>query len=220
VTRSVVVMQQPVLLSPKFGAKSSQCGIDCLACQDDFFANNPLDVKENYEHAPDFALHMSRLFRSRWVSTCHSSTYVWLMIPAPKACLIIARVSAVLLPRFAHKFDTVPLLDPSRNRIRPDTWPQIKGRKNTSTHLRDILYTDSQDMPVLSSTVASRYYNCCTGGSTSTGNYRYPLVCVNNLITGGTALPVHLVRRECLRITSLSYTGGEPECRTSSLFKY
>jgi hypothetical protein len=42
-------------LSPKFGAKSSHisprnvtavCGIDCLACQDEFFVNNPLGVKE------------------------------------------------------------------------------------------------------------------------------------------------------------------------------
>jgi hypothetical protein len=56
-------MQQPVLLSPKFEAESSHIftqspkivtavwGIDCLACQDEFFVNNPLDVKENYEHA-------------------------------------------------------------------------------------------------------------------------------------------------------------------------
>jgi hypothetical protein len=29
----------------------------------------PLDDKENYEHAVDFALHLSRLFRSRWVCT-------------------------------------------------------------------------------------------------------------------------------------------------------
>jgi hypothetical protein len=66
--RSVVVMQQPVLLSPKFAANASQvtvvCGIDCLAYQDKFFVNNPLDVKENYEHGLDFALYLSRLFRS------------------------------------------------------------------------------------------------------------------------------------------------------------
>jgi hypothetical protein len=31
-------------------------------------------------------------------------------------------------------------------------------------------------MLVLSSTVASLYYNCCTDGSTSPGNYGYPLV--------------------------------------------
>jgi hypothetical protein len=73
----VVVMQQPVLLSPKFEMKPSHiftqlpqkvtiiCRTDCLACQDEFFVNNPLDVKENDEHA----LHLSRLFRSRWIWT-------------------------------------------------------------------------------------------------------------------------------------------------------
>jgi hypothetical protein len=39
-------------------------GIDCLASQDEFFVNNIFDVKENDEHALDFALNMSRLFRS------------------------------------------------------------------------------------------------------------------------------------------------------------
>jgi hypothetical protein len=77
VKRCVVVMQQPVLLSPKFGAKSSHifmqspynvavtCGIDCLACHGEFFVNNQLDIKQNDEHALDFALHLSRLYRSR-----------------------------------------------------------------------------------------------------------------------------------------------------------
>jgi hypothetical protein len=39
-------------------------GIDCLACQDEFFVNIPLDVKESDEHALDIALHLSCLFRS------------------------------------------------------------------------------------------------------------------------------------------------------------
>jgi hypothetical protein len=39
-------------------------GIDCLVCQDEFFLNKTLDVKENEEHALDFALHLSRLFQS------------------------------------------------------------------------------------------------------------------------------------------------------------
>jgi hypothetical protein len=59
-------MQQPVLLSPKFGVKSKHiftqsphnttavCGIDCLACQDEFFMNSPLDFKENDEHVLAF----------------------------------------------------------------------------------------------------------------------------------------------------------------------
>jgi hypothetical protein len=38
------------------------CGIDCLACQDEFFVKNPSDVKENDEHALDYALHLSHLF--------------------------------------------------------------------------------------------------------------------------------------------------------------
>jgi hypothetical protein len=41
------------------------CGIDSLACQDEFFVNNLLGVKENDEHALDFALHMSCLFQSQ-----------------------------------------------------------------------------------------------------------------------------------------------------------
>jgi hypothetical protein len=53
-------------------------------------------------------------------------------------------------------------------------------RISTSTYLHEILCTDSQDMLVLSSTVASRYYNCCTDGSTSPGNYGYPLVVGND----------------------------------------
>jgi hypothetical protein len=67
-------MRQPVLLSPKFGAKSldifpqspqnvtAVCRTDCLACQDKFFVNNPLNGKENYERVFDFAFHVSRLF--------------------------------------------------------------------------------------------------------------------------------------------------------------
>jgi hypothetical protein len=58
VRRHVVVMQQSVLLSPKFGDKSSHifmqspqnvtvvCGIDCLAYQDEFFMNIPLEVRK------------------------------------------------------------------------------------------------------------------------------------------------------------------------------
>jgi hypothetical protein len=71
-----VMMQQPVLLSPDFGAKFSHismhlpynvtavCRIDCLACQDEFVVNNSLDVKKNYEHALDFFFHPSRLIWS------------------------------------------------------------------------------------------------------------------------------------------------------------
>jgi hypothetical protein len=40
------------------------CGIDCWACQDEFFVHNPFDVKENDEHVLDFALNLSHLFQS------------------------------------------------------------------------------------------------------------------------------------------------------------
>jgi hypothetical protein len=37
---------------------------DCVACNGEFFVNFPFDVKENYEHAFDIALHLSFLFQS------------------------------------------------------------------------------------------------------------------------------------------------------------
>jgi hypothetical protein len=36
-----------------------------LACKDEFFMKNPLDVKEN-EYRIDFALHLSRFFGLSW----------------------------------------------------------------------------------------------------------------------------------------------------------
>jgi hypothetical protein len=114
VRRCVVVIQQPVLLSPKFGAKSSNiftqsqqnvtvvCGIDCLACQDELFVNNPLKVKENYKHARDHAVHLSGLFRSALNQACHANTFVWLKLSSPNVCLIIARVTVALFRDF-HK---------------------------------------------------------------------------------------------------------------------
>jgi hypothetical protein len=48
-----------------FTHHSLVCRIDFLACQDEFFVNNLLDVKENGEHALDFAFHSSRLFWSQ-----------------------------------------------------------------------------------------------------------------------------------------------------------
>jgi hypothetical protein len=45
--------------------------LDCLICQDEFF--NLLDVKENDEHAHDFALHLSRLFQPALNQVCLSN---------------------------------------------------------------------------------------------------------------------------------------------------
>jgi hypothetical protein len=61
-----------------------------LAYQDEFFENNSLDVKENDEHALDFAFHLSRHFPVR------------LMIASLNACLITASVTIAPFPRFAQ----------------------------------------------------------------------------------------------------------------------
>ena len=74
VRRGVVMVKQPGLFSPKFGATSShvftqspqnvavELGIHSLASWDKFFVHNPLDVKESDDHALDIAFHMSGLF--------------------------------------------------------------------------------------------------------------------------------------------------------------
>jgi hypothetical protein len=68
------------------------CGSDCLSSQYELFVNYPTDVKENDEHALDFALHLSQ----------HFSASATLDLPCtakaffPKACLIIAKVSVAL----------------------------------------------------------------------------------------------------------------------------
>jgi hypothetical protein len=64
IVRWCVVLHQPVLLLSKvWDAVTVVFRIDCLVCQDEFFVNNPIDVKENDEHALHFALHPSCLFR-------------------------------------------------------------------------------------------------------------------------------------------------------------
>jgi hypothetical protein len=97
-----VLMQQPILLSP-------MCRIYCLACQDEFFVNNPLDVKV-YD---DFALHLSCPYWFRWVWTFP----VWLMLSSLNACLIIAM--ACIFSEICTKSDAIPLSYPAWNRIRP-----------------------------------------------------------------------------------------------------
>jgi hypothetical protein len=75
---------------------------------------------------------------------------------------------------------SVPLSDPSRNRTRPDTQLQIEGRKKWARphcYVKFCTLTH-KILLVLSSIVASCYYNCCTNGSTSPGSYGYPLVCI------------------------------------------
>jgi hypothetical protein len=135
---------------------------NCLACQEECFVNNPFDVKENDGHALDFALHLSRLFQSRCLFS-------------PNACLIIARVSVSLILTFLQNF----MLFLCRINLEiasgqtHDSKESDVDKVSASTHLCDISCTDSQDMLALSPTVASRYCNCYTDGSTSPGNYGY-----------------------------------------------
>jgi hypothetical protein len=83
-------------------------------CQDGFFVNISLNVKNNM-----MSMLLTLLF------TCFHllglGEYVWLLISSPNASLITVRVSVALLPRFAQNLFDVLLLDVSRNRIRPDT---------------------------------------------------------------------------------------------------
>jgi hypothetical protein len=137
--------------------------------------NNLLDLKENDEHALDLALHLSRHF-----SVSVSWTFlIWLTLSSPNTCVITARASVALFPYICTKFDAVPLSDPSRNLMHIFQIHNLKKKDvniSTSIQLHEILYTDSQNMYVLSSTVPSRYYNCCTVTSTSLRNHAYPLV--------------------------------------------
>jgi hypothetical protein len=158
----VVVVQQPVLLLPKFGTKSSHiftdlelnvtavCETDCMVCQDELFVSNPFDVNGNDDHALGFAFHLFRPF-----SVSVNLTFcVRLMLSSPNACLIIARVSVALFPRFAqnlmlfHCDSSQTALDQVHDSKRKDV------KISTYTQLSELLYTDCQDMLVLSSTIA------------------------------------------------------------------
>jgi hypothetical protein len=79
------------------------------------------------------------------------------------ACVIIARVPISHFPSLAQN------VMHTRCRIHRESLDseQRDIKIGIPTQLREMLCNDSQNMLVLSSTVASRYYNCCTDGSTS-----------------------------------------------------
>jgi hypothetical protein len=125
----VVVIKQKVLLSPKFTAMSSHifmqsplnvtavCGVDCLACQDKFFVNITLDIKENYEHALDLALYLScHFFQCALNQASHSHTHLCSFCPEHLSnhCQGLPH----FLRNLQKKFDAHSLSDPSRNHIR------------------------------------------------------------------------------------------------------
>jgi hypothetical protein len=135
--------------------------------------NNPLDVQENYEHALDFALHLSRLFSVSVNLDFSGTAHAFFPERLSNHCHGLSRNFS----KICTKFDAGPLSDSLQNRIITTTTTllQIKGRKNiASSQLRKISYTDFQDMQVLSFAFALRYYNCCKDDSTSPGNYGCP----------------------------------------------
>jgi hypothetical protein len=76
---------------------------------------------------------LTLLLRPTLNRACRSSTHVRLRLSPPNAYLIIARVSVALFLRFEQNL-IVTSSDSSRNRIRPDTQLQIRGRKNQRVH--------------------------------------------------------------------------------------
>jgi hypothetical protein len=100
------------------------------------------------------------------------------MPSSPNAYLIIARVSVAIFRRSAQRFDAHSLSDPSRNRIRPDTDFQIKGRKESARPRSCVnsVHWLPRCARTISSTVASRCYNCRSDDNTSTRSYAYRLV--------------------------------------------
>jgi hypothetical protein len=98
------------------------------------------------------------------------------------ACLITAKVSVALVPRFERNL--MLFLCRIHREIASGQIQVFKDVKIiTSTQPRDILNTDSQDMLVVSCTVACHVYNCCTDSSTCPANYGYFLALVRHLPT-------------------------------------
>jgi hypothetical protein len=91
------------------------CGIDCLACQNEFFVKNSFDVKENYEHTLAFSVSVSLNF------PCTAHVFF------PKRHFNHLQGFRRTFSEICIKFHAVPSLNPSRSRNRPDTRLQIKG---------------------------------------------------------------------------------------------
>jgi hypothetical protein len=137
---------------------------------DEFFVNNSFYVKEIYEHALNFAPHLSRLSRSRRIWTFR----VLLMLCSPNACLITSKVSAHFFWDLHRIWCCSFVGYIAKSHQERSTTPNRRTLKiSTCTDMRESLHTDSQDMLLLSSTISSRCYNCYTDGSTSPENYGY-----------------------------------------------
>jgi hypothetical protein len=100
-------------------SRRKTCGIDCLSCQNEFFVNNK-----------------SPWCQRKWgacIWLCSSpvspfSVSVEFGFSVYGSCFL-SFFSVAFFPRFATKFDAVPLSDPSQNHIRSDIWLQAKDVK-------------------------------------------------------------------------------------------
>jgi hypothetical protein len=100
-------------------------GIDRMACQKEFFVNNTFDVKENYEHALDFALRLSHVF---FVSVCLDVPLAFF----PECLYYYCQGHCHTFSEICTKFVALPLSDPSQNCFRRDIQLQIKGQKKSA----------------------------------------------------------------------------------------
>jgi hypothetical protein len=186
VRRCVVVMQQLVLLSPKFGAKSAHFQALAVKCHS--------SMQNWLFHLPGRILcEQSASCQRKWWASSWLCLVVLngcptgpeLSMPFKHPCTACAffpeRLSShcqghhLTFSKICTKFYAHLLSDPLWNRIRPDTQLQIKGCKKSAHHPT---VWNFEIMPVLPPTIVTRYYNCCTDGSISPGNYGYHLVYV------------------------------------------
>jgi hypothetical protein len=143
VRRCVVVLQQLVMLSPKFGEKSSHiftqspqivtvvCRIGCMAWQDEeFFVIESL-----------VPWCQRKLLEVSWLCSASVSPFsVSVSFPYKTHSFFPERLCNHyhgLCRTFSEiwtKFDAVILSDPSRNLIRPNTRLQVEGHRNQHVH--------------------------------------------------------------------------------------
>jgi hypothetical protein len=174
-------MQQPVLLSPKFGGLSlhifmqSQqnftllCGIDCLAFRDILCKQSPWCQR--------------KLWACTWLCSGSVSPFLDSVnldcsshMPVYGSCFFAERLSNHCqgsMPHFfwdLHKIWCTLTLR-SIVKLQQTKYTIQHKRICMSTQLWGILYTDAKDTLALSYAIESCYYNCCSDGSISSGNY-------------------------------------------------
>jgi hypothetical protein len=133
-------MQQPILLSPKFGVKSSHIFMhspqNITACMQNWLFSILVQILCEQSPWCQKMIRMSltslftclAFFGLPWNQACHSNTLVWLMLSSLKARLCLQHT----LSEICTKFDACCLSDSSQSHIRPDTRFQIKGHKKSA----------------------------------------------------------------------------------------